>query len=283
MLSFCVLCVLSWGWPASADEFAAQGRQVLEKNKESVITVRLVLKMSMGGMGMGSDQEQKSEITGTVIDPSGLTVVSLTAIDPGSLFSRLAGMMGGSDQFSIETEVTNVELLLDDGSELPAQVVLRDKDLDLAFLRPTEAPKSPLQALDLANAGEAQVLDQVFTINQLGKVAGRAHAIAVERIEAIVEKPRKLYVPGKDPTHTSLGSPAFTLDGKVVGLNVVRTIQSSGGGMSLFGGGDENTMAIILPAGDVSEIAAQAPAVEKVSEEAPVQEQETAEQPAGAS
>jgi len=97
-------------------------------------------------------------------------------------------------------------------------------------VRPKQKPSAPLPAIDLAHSGQAQVLDQVITLNRLGKVAGRAHAASVERISAVVQKPRIFYAVGGDATVTTLGSPAFTLDGQLLGIFVMRTVKSSDGG-----------------------------------------------------
>src|SRR2546422_4160959 len=37
----------------------------------------------------------------------------------------------------------------DDGTEIPAEIVLRDRDLDLAFIRPKTKPANPMPAVDL--------------------------------------------------------------------------------------------------------------------------------------
>src|SRR2546427_125887 len=122
---------------AQADDLAEKGRAVFKKNQQSVVTVQLVLKskVSFGGRG-GEANETRQDVTGTVLDPSGLTVLSLSATDPGHL---IQSMMSGSDEesrFKMETELSDVKILLSDGTEVPAEVVLRDKDLDLAFIRP---------------------------------------------------------------------------------------------------------------------------------------------------
>src|SRR6266496_728719 len=168
----------------AADEVAVKGREIFQKYQHVTVTVQLVLKskVSMPGFG-GRSNESKQDATGTTIDPSGLNVLSLSATDPGSI---LSGMMtsegdGGSEvKFKMENELTDVKILTHDGAELPAEVVLRDKDLDLAFVRPKQKPAAPMPAIDLAHAGEAQLLDQVITLNRLGKVAGRAYAASVE-------------------------------------------------------------------------------------------------------
>ena len=114
-------------------------------------------------------------------------------------------------------------------------------------------------ALDLSKAATAQILDQVITLNRLGKAAGRAYAVSVERISAVVQKPRLFYVPGSEMTSTTLGSPAFTLEGNVLGVFVTRSVSQKGSGFGMFSFRPEGLTTIILPAGDVLKAAKQAP------------------------
>ena len=266
----------------SADELAQQGRQVLDQYKECVVTINLVIKQQFSMSGFGSqDQESKEEVTGTVIDPSGLTVVALSATDPTSMVQSMMEMSGEDLQgFQMSSSVTDLKILMDDGTEIPGQIVLRDNDLDLAFIRPKEPLANPVPAVDLSNVGTPEILDPVFTINKLGRVAGREYAVSIERINAAVTKPRSFFIPGNDPTQTDLGSPTFTADGKVVGVFVMRTVKGAGGGMmSMMRGMSDTSMAIIVPAEDIAEIAAQAPEKgEEVEEPAAAEEQPAAEE-----
>src|SRR5262245_11560750 len=210
------------------DDLAVKGREILQKHQYATVTVLLVLKSKVSVTGLGGrSNESKQDATGTIIDPSGLTVLSLSATDPSSILSTVMGGAGDGDgdvKFKMENELTDVKLLTHEGAELPAEVVLRDKDLDLAFVRPKQKPPTPLPSIDLSLSSEAQVLDQVITLNRLGKVAGRAYAASVERITAVVQKPRTFYAVGGDPTATALGSPAFTPDGRLLGVFVLRSV-----------------------------------------------------------
>jgi S1-C subfamily serine protease len=250
--------------PCQADEIAEKGRALFKKNQHAVVTVQIVLKskFSVSGRG-GQSNESRQDVTGTVVDPSGLTVLSLSAVDPGQLIQNM--MSGASDdesKFKMETELSDVKILLEDGTEVPAEVVLRDKDLDLAFIRPKVKLTAPMAALDLTKSARAEILDQVITLNRLGNAAGRAYSASVERISAIVQRPRLFYVPDASMTTTALGSPAFTLDGKALGIFVMRSLKGkSGGGMGVFGGQPENLTGIILPADDIVKAAKQVPAV----------------------
>ena len=263
LLGFSAILLAGLATFAAADEVADAGRAILEKNKDAVVTVKLVVKQQFSMPGRGSrDNEQKSEATGTVIGPDGLTVLSLSEADPSAMMQALMGGMGADLDFKIETEIEDVKILMTDGTEIPAEMILRDKDLDLAFVRPREKPSEPMTWVDFSDSGTAEVLDQVITLNRLGQVAARAHSASVERIEAVVKRPRTFYIPGKDPTNTGLGSPAFTLDGKVIGIFVMRAVKAtSGAGMQ------GATAAIVIPAEDILEAAEQVPPFEDEGEQ----------------
>jgi hypothetical protein len=233
-------------WHSQADEFAEKGRQVLKQNQHAVVTVQVVIKATAAG-GRGS--ENKQELTGTVVDPSGLTVLALSACDPAEMYRRL------SDDYRVEVEVSDLKILLDDGTELASEIVLRDKDLDLAFIRPKSKPAQPMVAVDLAKAGPADVLEPLITLNRLNKAANRAYSASPERVAAVIQKPRTFYIPDTGMTATTLGSPAFLMDGRLLGIFVMRAVSGAGGTSNLR----QNLTSIILPAEDVLKAARQAP------------------------
>jgi hypothetical protein len=250
--------VLLFAATARAGEDEDKARAVLEKNKLAVVTVKLVIKQKVSMPGRGSQEdESKVEATGTVIGPDGLTVVALSSTDPSSVYKNMMSSMMSDVQ--IECDVSDVKILLDDGTEVPSQIVLRDNDLDLAYVRPTEKPAKPFNFVDLADAATPQILERLVALNRMGQVANRVYAAAFERVEAIVTKPRTFYIPGKDPTNSAQGSPVFTLDGKIVGVFVLRTIKDTGGGRSALFGDNPNMLPVLLPASEILEGAKQAP------------------------
>jgi S1-C subfamily serine protease len=242
-----VLALLLSTAAARADEIADRGRDIFKKNQHAVVTVQVVLKASNGGRS-SEPNETKSDVTGTVIDPSGLTVLALSACDPADLYHRI------SEDYKIETEVNDLKILLDDGTEMPAEIVLRDKDLDLAFIRPKTKPASPMTAVDLSKSAPGSLLDEVITLNRLNRAAGRGYSASVERISAVIEKPRTFYIPDSTMSSTSLGSPAFLPNGSVLGLFVMRAV-NSGGSRNLR----DSVTTIIIPAEDILKGAQQAP------------------------
>jgi S1-C subfamily serine protease len=222
---------------AGADEIAEKGLAVFNRNSQAVVTLEIVLKTSFSSNGRSSGpREAKEELTGTVIDPSGLTVLALSACDPGEFYRRM------SPDYKVETEINDLKILQDDGTEMPCEIVLRDKDLDLAFVRPKAKPAKPMPAIDLTKSAPAGLLDQVITLNRLNRAAGRAHSASIERINAVIAKPRTIYIPDGTMSTTTLGSPAFSLNGNIIGLFVIRSVSSAGERSS------DNFTSIIVPA-----------------------------------
>jgi len=245
-----------------SDVITTKGQEIIEKNSNAVITLQLVIKQKVSFGGSPSqDNESKVDATGTVINADGLTLVSLSQIDPTVM---LESMMAGNPQLAqlnMETEIQDAKLVLEDGTEIEAEIVLRDKDLDMAFARPKSKPEEPFDFINLESSADAVYLEEIISLNRLGKVAKRVHAASVERISAIVEKPRKFYVPGNAQTQTGLGSPAFSLDGNLIGVFLLKTAQGSGNSLgSMMGGGmANNLMSIILPTIDIADAASQVP------------------------
>ena len=247
------------GGPAQAQDQRAAMRETAQKWQAAIVNVRVSLKvrMSMGGREVQA-MDDTVEAVGTVIDPGGLTVMSLSSLDPGAMMSKLMGAASQGDQkMSIVSEPSDVRIRLADGKELPATIVLRDQDLDLAFIRPTTKPAAPLTAIDFADAGAPAVLEDLVVLGRLGRVGGWTPSAILYSVAAIMEKPRTFYVLN-GPTGT--GMPAFQASGKPVGLLTIRQVDP--GRMSMFGmmGGTEGAgvIAVVLPAADVLEIARQA-------------------------
>jgi hypothetical protein len=248
--------------PARAQDERAVARELVKKWQDAVINVRVVLKMriSVGGREMQS-MDDSVDTVGTVIDPSGLTVLSLGALNPGAVMNKMMGAAGGGagERPEFGSEPTDLKLRLADGREIPAKIVLRDEDLDLAFVRPVAKPDTPFVAVNLTDAGRPALLDQVIVVTRLGRVGGWTPAASLQNIGAIIEKPRTFFV-AESGAMNALGVPAFLPNGKIVGLVTMRSVDAGRPGMFAMMGGSEGLglLPVILPAADVLEIAKQA-------------------------
>lgn len=253
--------------PAAAgaqSDARAAARDLVRKWQDAIVNVRVTLKlrMSMSGREMNATDDS-SDTVGTVIDPAGLTVLSLGALNPGAMMNKIIGAtsQGNGDRPQLNSEPTDVKIRFPDGREVSARIVLRDEDLDLAFLMPIAKLDKPLVAIDLANATKPSLLDEVIVLSRLGRVGGWAPAAALHNIGAIIEKPRTFFV--TDATGSaSMGTPAFLPNGKIVGLMTLRSVDPGRPGMLAMMGNSEGfgLLPVILPAEDVLEIAKQATA-----------------------
>lgn len=197
---------------------AKVGRDIREKYNSSIVTVKTAMKQTMGGR----TGESRSENGGVVVNAEGLTVISLSAIDPSLLLKQMyAGRIpAGTD---LSAEVTDIKIVLADQSEVSAEVVIRDPDLDIAVIRPTAKLSTPVTPVDISGNAKPDLLDEVIVAKRLDQKADNALGLSVVHIGAVVKKPRLFYVLGETTPMSGLGSPVFTADGVFLGVIVVRT------------------------------------------------------------
>jgi Trypsin-like peptidase domain len=266
LLFLLVFASIVWVASAQSPEERAAARDVLKKWQDTVVNVRIVLKtrMAMGGREMQATEETVDAVA-TVIEPDGLAVMSLTTLNPAGMMNRIMGQMGGGgggeDKFQMTSEPTDVKIRLSDGREIAAKIVLRDEDLDLAFIRPTAKADKPFTSLALGDEGRPQTLEPVVSISRLGRVGGWVPSASLQSVNAIIERPRTMYViSSSDGFGGGIGTPVFLLNGKLAGLLVLRSMAGNRPGMYSMMGGSEGLglLPVILPAADIREVAKQA-------------------------
>lgn len=241
---------------AQADEAAEAGRQVVEQWQQAVVTLEVVSKITVTMFGETETEEMQNEVRGVVLDPSGLVVTALSIVDPIALVSEIMEDEEG-EGMETKAEITSVRIMFGDGKSLPAQIVLRDKDLDLAFFRPLKEPEAPLASLSFDRAASPKLLDAVYVLDRLGATGNRTIAVTPDRIKAVIEKPRRLYVM---LNANFPGIPAFTENGDIVGILTLRR-PPRGVSPSMGMGMMNEWMVVAIPLAEVQTVAKQAPAV----------------------
>lgn len=232
----------------------AGARRALARYGQAVVTVRVVIKRRFISQGRErGSAESQLEVAGTTLTAAGLTVVSDATTNPSAL-------SGSPDSdVRIGTETTDVKLLLRDGRELPARFVLRDKDLDLAFLVPDQAGLE-LPYLDLGDdpAPLPEPLDDLVYVYPLARSLGREPGVALDRVRGVTRKPRTFLASDLVLGMQSLGCPVFDVAGRPVGLSVMRraarTSTTGGGFRDVF----DAFTPVVLTAADVQAVARQA-------------------------
>ncbi len=258
---------------AQPQELKAKAREVLERYQDAVVNVKIALKLkSMRNGQQMQSQDQQLEVAGTIIDPSGLVVVAESETDPGGMMKAMTG--GRMQGLDIESEVGEVKIILKDGKEIAGRLLMRDKDLDLAFIAPMEKGLT-FTHVALEKGKGPELFDDILLLGRLGRNLDRAPSVTADRIRAIVKKPRTFYVCADTLVALTggFGCPAFDAQGKPIGLLVMRrgpAISSSGGLSSAF----SSMTPVVLPCEDIAEVARQAlaeaaKAPEKKADEAP--------------
>lgn len=243
---------------SAEDAIVGVAREVMATRQDAVVQVSAVVKLTGGFAGMmGPQSDRKVETLGTIIHPSGLTVVSYTNLDPTSLFGSLdLGEDMGSMDF--KAEFADVKVRLADGTEAPAKLVLKDADLDLAFILPdADSPEAKkvgaFPHIALSAGPEPKPLDEVILLWRLGSAMDHQLAVGIDRVAAVVHKPRTYYQAGGQ-----LGAPVFNADGKILGISVMRKREGISIDMLMMGMGDAPFQPVVLPAADVQQVAEQA-------------------------
>jgi hypothetical protein len=220
-------------------------RKLLQENANCVtwVSVTVKLEISAGGRSL-PPQEQKLEALGTIIAEDGLTVLSLNKVDPtANILSRIR-----SPGATVNVNYTEVMLLMQDGTEVPAKLLLKDVDLDLAYVLPIKERKDeykevifskvPSQAKQKA---DPSILDEVVSIGKLRQTLYRQSTLQRGWVNAVIQKPRKYFV----IENTIPGTPVFDQSGKWLGVVVYKMVSG------------RPSEIVTLPASDVLEIAQQ--------------------------
>lgn len=192
-------------------------------------------------------EEQKIEVIGTVLTNEGLIATSLSTLDIASnMNGRTFNTLDGPITLQAKADIREVKIIMPDGTEVPAKVVMKDTDLDLAFLKP-EMPGLKFNAIDAKNSASMSTLDDVIILGRLDKDLNRESMVMISEIVSIIKKPR---IFGKMATNAA-GMPVFNAEGKFLGLGINRTSSKSATEMNVIG----NT--VLLPAADLLRSASQ--------------------------
>jgi S1-C subfamily serine protease len=235
---------------------ATAGRALVKRYADAIVSVELVvtLKVKMGDRE-APPREQRIEVNGTVISPTGLTVTTLGQVDPQATLEALRAGSGGGGRGGAQivgSDFKEVKLRLANGTEVPARFVLKDADLDLAFMAPVASPENAARQfpfVKLDETAEGVLLGDYFYVGRAAKIQQRVPLVRTTEIIGVVEKPRRFYVL-TDQLAQWMGTPVFNPEGRVLGI----TLQQ-------FANGQRSGL-IVLPAEDIAEMAKQAAAAQ---------------------
>ncbi len=255
---------------AASGEMKAAAQKLSAEQGEAVVWLSVIAKTSMSVDGdapaqikaalAGQDKESRSEAIGTIIDPSGLIVTSLSSMDKGSMVDgKTVNTPMGPIKLKSVSEIKEVKVIMPDGTEIPADLVMKDADLGLGFIKVRKDSKEAqgviFKAVNLADSAKGGLLDDCIGLGRLDENLNREASVITSEISGITTKPRTFYRVMTDTT----GCPMFLSSGKLLGISVIR--QSSGN----LEDGQMQVSPVILPAADVAKVAEQAKSAQPIA------------------
>jgi S1-C subfamily serine protease len=249
---------------ATVDPAVEASRRILTEHRDSVLWISAVCKVNLSASGDGAptdipEREQKVETLGTVLGTNGMLVTTLSTIDPSREINgrEVETESGGTVKLEASVVVKDVQILMPDGTEIPAELVLKDVDLDLAFIRAKASTKqlagAVFKPVDLKDNAKAQIAEETVSVSRMGEVFNREPDVTCGMVTSIISKPREfLFIASAD-----VGAPTFNLDGKLIGIGVVRDM------------GDKGAIPVVMPAADILELAEQAKNAKPIGQQTP--------------
>ena len=219
MLLIGVLAIGAMGGRASAGD-PEDYEKLLSEKAPALVTVKFVLKMGAGGF-MG-EQEQETEIPGVMIDSSGLVLCSNNLLVG---FSSLMGrMMGGMGE--VAATPTDIKVMIGDDPEgMEAELIARDTELDLAWLKIIDSGDVTFAFVDFSKGVEPRIGERLVCVRRMSKYFARSAVVAEGRLGGRTSKPRDLFLPMGD-LRAGLGLPIYTASGRVVGITVTQMLDA---------------------------------------------------------
>lgn len=213
-------------------ELKEAARKLLEREQGSVVWVRAKVrhrKISGGDVVSGGDGVL--EVLGTIVEESGLTVVSDTEFDPASATAgRKGGEWSGVDLSETAAEISFIEIVLSDDVTVPASIVYRDRELDLTFLKPdgkiSQQRGARFRPVGVATGHSLEVMDDVIHVARLDASMDRSPCVQVGSVSAVARGSRTFY---RTTSEVIPGTPVFCPDGALLGLGVHRIVEGEPG------------------------------------------------------
>jgi S1-C subfamily serine protease len=242
--------------PLAAQTAGPDLAKVLAERAPAVVTVQVVVQIKMSGeMGsaIGEKQEFQTEASCVAIDPKGLVLCSNTLL--GGYMSIVQRAMGGKVEMTATPTQIKV-FVADDPKPLEAKLLVRDSDLDLAWLQVTAPEGRTFAYVDLARSATPKVGDPFVAVRRLDKYFDRTPTVYEGKIGGTIKKPRTLYVP-TSTVESAFGLPALTPTGEVLGILVLQLpdeLSDEAGPFGRLGASarlQDMAHGFILPAADV--------------------------------
>ena len=248
----------SVGTNASADD---SYQSLIDTRSESIVTVKFVMNVSMGGGG-GMDREIPIEIGGLLVSEDGLIMIPGGPMDlanqmrrqmRGRRGGRGGGGGGGMADMEIEATPSDIRVVMgEDFDEYDAVLAAKDSTLQLAFVMLEDASELELTPLELAPTTDPRIGEELLTLARLGEEYDYAPYFAKVQVTGRVDQPRRMWCIGTQMF--SPGLPVFSSAGVFVGI--MGNGVSGGDDQGMMGG--QSAFPFLVPVKQIAPIVKQA-------------------------
>lgn len=212
----------AWGEPPGAGPEVA----LHERIAPAIVNLRLTLRTEVEGMG--EPEDSTDEVTGVLVDPSGLILVWNSHLSAGRMGEVLAAVSPDSD-FRLRVTPIDIRVWIEgEAEEREAFLAASDSDLDLAFVQLSEPPGRELPVVDFSDAAELSVGSPLTVVGRLTSRFDRAPYYDTAAVTGRLRKPRSAWLVGAGNA-TRTGLPYFAADGRVAGVLVTFVSRSHDG------------------------------------------------------
>jgi S1-C subfamily serine protease len=194
--------------PAALSVEGTSMAKIATDRAPALVTIKFVLVAS----GPGGDQEIEAEAGGLVIDPKGLVLVSNLE-------------MGGSPgRQRARAQTKDIKVLIGDDTEgVPAKLIGRDSELELAWVQIDTPADTPYSFVDLSKGASVRVGETLVGLDRMNKYFDRTLVAFTTSVGGLAKKPRNLIIPVGGKIEW-IGLPMFNLGGELAGVSVVQMI-----------------------------------------------------------
>jgi hypothetical protein len=221
---------LALAGPEPVPAAPADAAAFLAARAAPVVNVRALLAMRMSMGGQSGEREVEAHGLGTIVDPSGLVVLSADVLgDVGQSGDMLRQM-----DISLTVEPKEVNVVVGgDGRERAALIVARDSVLGLAYVHVLGDEGKPFPAADLRPGAEPKIGERLLAVGRKTEAFDRAPLLLRCYASQRLERPRRMWAVTGDHEASGLGSislgflsgtqfvggtPAYDVAGRAVGL-----------------------------------------------------------------
>lgn len=244
--------------PASAEDNPY--RSILADHADSVVTVKFVMNVTMGGGGGGMDREIPVEIDGLVVSEDGLIMIPGAPMDMANQMRRQMRGRGrgrggmGMEDMEIEASPTDIRVVMgEDLEEYDAVLAAKDGALQLAFVMLEDPEGLELSPLKLDSTTRPEIGEELVAVARLSENHDFAPYIAPVLVSGRVYQPRDMW--SISTQLFSPGLPLFNHAGEFIGI----MSDGTSGGDEVGGmGGAQSGHPFVVPVRQLAPIIGQA-------------------------